>query len=193
MRTDAGLVQVLQSLSSSFINTLSLDRPMSTTGHIQSPLEVAPATDDNDPLEIPDMSSYQQGGKTDTVSTRNRGNGTLSNYGDAYYTLPIIYLLILIQLAYQSFVTVASDPVGSVREFFDMHRETNEILEEIPEEQKEQKRELDNIHEEQIHQRDKIEDLRQRIKRLEERRRQREEAAAALPDLVQTVKELKGE
>jgi len=51
--------------------------------------------------------------------------------------------------------------------------EENQILQEMPAEQRQQQRELEYIHGSQIHQRQEIEELRKRIQRIEERQKAR--------------------
>ena len=169
-----------------------------------SPLEVSPGGEDAfDPLEIPDMSNTYQnsnggqggqettgggGGSQRTPQATSSSSSAIMSYG-SYVSLPLVYLLFFIQLAFQSVKTVVGDPVGTFRELMDVNRQTNEILQELPGKQQEQRRELHYLHEEQVYNNDRVEDLRRRIQRLEERQRQREQEAALLDDPMQILKE----
>ena len=88
--------------------------------------------------------------------------------------IPLVFLLIVMQAMYQLIGQLIVSPAKTMREFFVVNREVDEILREIPEEQAKQKIQLERAHQEQIDQRHRLEDLQRRIEAIERRRAARE-------------------
>lgn len=137
---------------------------------------------DDDPLAVPDMTPRGTNENDDGREQSPTASSSSTALAKQYMSLPIIYLVFFVQLFLASVKSVAQNPTAMWNEFWETNRETNELLAELPKEQKGQRRELEHIHEEQIHQSDKLQDLRRRINRLEQRQRERQEAMAKMGD-----------
>ena len=142
-----------------------------------SPLDVDPGTELNDALELP--STGNRRGQRDRVSVPQPDS--LSDTRQVL-ALPFVFLILIMQSMYHLMKQFVGDPSSMLREFFAFNREVDEILQEVPDEQNEQRRQIENAHEEQVDQRHRLEVLQRRIQALEERRAARE-SNHDIPDL----------
>ena len=141
-----------------------------------SPLEVDPGIEPNDSRQ---PSAGDRRGQRDQVSVPQPYSLSENRH---VLALPFVFLILVLQSMFQLMKQFVGDPASMVREFFAVNQEVNHILQELPEEQKEQRRQIENAHEEQIDQRHKLEVLQRRIQALEERRAARE-SNHEIPDL----------
>jgi len=95
---------------------------------------------------------------------------TLSSFSDNLILLPFMVMLYVLQITYQVICQAIGDPLETFRDFFTVNKEADEILKNVPKEQRKQQRQLHGVHEEQVHHREKLEDLRRRIQNIEDRR-----------------------
>lgn len=141
-----------------------------------SPLEIDQGAGPNDPLTNSNdiTTNTTRRGKRDQVARPH--SYSLSTTNNNVLTLPFVFFYLVLQALYHVMSDFVGDPSATVRDFFATSRETDDILKDLPGEQHDQQREMHHVHEEQVHQRQKLEELQLRIERIEERRRAREAA-----------------
>jgi hypothetical protein len=102
-----------------------------------------------------------------TISLRSSFSNVLS--------LPLLLLVFILRIIFNFvFQIVGTDPLEVLRDFFRINQEADQTIRVIPGEQREQRRQLNHVQSSQIHQRERLEQLRRRVQRLEERRASRE-------------------
>lgn len=96
----------------------------------------------------------------------------IGNGGIVY--APFMAMMLLFQLLFKAFFTVFGNTRHLVSNYFVLSREQNDVLKEMPVEQERQQHELQQLQKMQVHQRDRVEDLKRRIDKLEAKQRERE-------------------
>lgn len=96
---------------------------------------------------------------------------------------PVMVIFFVLQSVCQVLYQLVGDPMQMIRDFFAVNRETDEFLKDAPVQQRHQQREMHHIHEEQVGHRQKLENLRRRIKKIEDRRASREQNHG-IPEMV---------
>mmetsp|Transcript_9751 Transcript_9751/g.14025 ORF Transcript_9751/g.14025 Transcript_9751/m.14025 type:complete len:147 (-) Transcript_9751:200-640(-) len=139
--------------------------------------------DDGSPDEV-----AERRGKRETTSPNN----TLSTTPGNILAMPFMFFILFTQVLYQFVVNFVGSPVKTVQEAFLFSEQQSDFLETVPVEQREQQETLHNVHEQQIYQKEKIENLRRRIQRIEEKRAARQTNVAS-SEASAKVKDTKGE
>lgn len=103
------------------------------------------------------------------VATSGSSSAVVNFLGDFVFVL----LFRVISLFFDAIARGVSRVFGSATGQYMSSSEENQILKTMPAEQRKQQRELQYIHVNQIQQSDDLDDLRRRVQKLEERRKER--------------------
>jgi len=123
---------------------------------------------DGNSLSLTAVEGNKEGNAESIVS--DPGSFLTRHFGKTMLTLPFLFTFIVLQAIFQASYDFISSPFALVGQFLASNRETDNILEAVPKDQKTQKHDLDIVHKNQIQQREKIKKLEERINRLEKRK-----------------------
>lgn len=119
------------------------------------------------------QSEGERRGERDSEMSHPQSSYPISNLGSNILSIPFLFASLLLSSIFQALYRVVHVPFDVVGMLLESNRQADQILNEVPKEQKAQQGELDQVHNKQVQQRAKLDELQARIDRIEARQASR--------------------